>query len=69
MKGLAAVRTRLSLSQKQFGKLIGKGQSAVANYEKGLRHFSIEDAYKVMSFAKKNGVELTLEDFFPPKSS
>ncbi len=62
--GIKNIRESLGLTQKEFGALIDKKQTTVANYESGIRSPDVKTAYKVIEVAKKHGKHITLEDVF-----
>lgn len=66
---LLEIRNKLGFSQSELGMKIGKSQSAIAHYEKGIRFLSLGDAYKILDLAKKKKIKIKLEDIYPREDS
>jgi DNA-binding XRE family transcriptional regulator len=59
------IRISLGMSRKEFGEALNLTQMCIGNYENNQRDPSITIAYKIIDLAKKNKIEISLEDLFP----
>lgn len=57
------------MTQKALGEASGLGQSAIGNYEAGLRKPSLESARRIVKALRDNGVVVTLDDVFEAEPS
>lgn len=55
-------RLSLCLDRKEFAEGIGISHSSAIFYEKGTREPSFVTIRKIIAFAKKKGIKLSLED-------
>lgn len=60
------IRKKLKLPQWKFAKRLKITQSTLSHYENG-RQPPIYIAYEVIEIAKEAGMNLILEDIFPPE--
>lgn len=58
------VRNEAKMTQVEFSKSLEISQTAVTEYERGIRTPSLKVAKKIIDFAKQNKIKLTLTDIF-----
>jgi predicted transcriptional regulator len=59
---LKKLRLSLCLNQKEFAQQVGIPISSISHYESGTRKPGFSSIRKLMAFAKKNGIKLTIQD-------
>lgn len=59
------IRERLNLNQVKMANFIGITPAGLNNYEIGRRQPKLAIAYRIIDFAKVNGINITLEDLYP----
>lgn len=59
------IRAAIGMTQVEFAKAIGAGQSSISDYEKGLAIPSLKVAQKIVKVAKENKVKVKFSDLFP----
>lgn len=64
-ENLKKIRKALNLTQEDFAQELGSSQSAISEYEKGVKTPSLKVAQKIVKFAKTKKVKVTLNDIFP----
>lgn len=57
------VRVNCYLTVDEFSKEIGISRHTVYNYERGLRKPKLDTIKKIRELAKKNGLDIPIEDF------
>jgi len=57
------VRMELNLDQQHFADALEITKTAIFNYEKGIRRPKLDIIKKMRDLAKKNGIELSVDDF------
>jgi len=66
---LKALRKKAGLSQAALAKELGVGQSAVANYECGLRSLSLEQASRIVQVLRDHKVVVSFDEVFKKESA
>lgn len=52
------------MTQRELGEACGLGQSAIGNYEAGLRAPSMDVAQRIVAAVRAKGVSVSIEDIF-----
>lgn len=64
MKVLKKLRRDLGLSKTKLARDLGLTVGAIHQFENGLCNMSIHTAFKLIEYAKKHNINITLEDIF-----
>ncbi|MCP3022280.1 helix-turn-helix domain-containing protein [Cupriavidus basilensis] len=64
MNELLDLRKRLGLSQSELGSILGVGQSAISQCERGGNYLSIKHAKRLIKLAAEKGVAVTLDELY-----
>lgn len=64
-KNLKKIREQLRLTQTEFAKKIDIHQTTLCNAENDFRSLSYRACYRVIKLAKKNSIDLVIEDLRP----
>lgn len=67
MHNIKHIRLQLGDSQAQLAQELNCTQANINHYEHG-QTFPIKKAHLLIGYAKRKGVELCLEDIYPPPS-
>ena len=59
---IKALRNRAGITQKKLGDMCGLSQTAIANYEAGIRNISLGNAMKIVSALRKRGIKVSMQD-------
>ena len=59
---IKTLRNRAGITQKKLGDMCGLSQTAIANYEAGIRNLSLGNAMKIVSALRKLGVKVSMRD-------
>ncbi|MBU5379521.1 MAG: helix-turn-helix transcriptional regulator [Pantoea sp.] len=69
MNNIRNFREQVGLTQLDLAKVVGCTRGAICHYETGRRGMDIELCRKFILAFKKHGVEITIDDLFPPKAA
>jgi len=69
MNNIRLVRERIGITQSELAKVVGCTRGAICHYETGRRGMDIELCRTFISAFKKHGVEVTIDELFPPKAA
>lgn len=61
---IRSLRIRADMTQRELGEACGLGQSAIGNYEAGLRTPSIDVVQRIVGAVRAKGVDVSIEDIF-----
>lgn len=61
MTEVEKIRTRLKLNPSELGAILGITKNAIYNYANGRRSPSDSVAYRLLVFAKKQGIKTSME--------
>jgi putative transcriptional regulator len=64
--GIRAIRQKLGMTRKEFANALNVTQMSISNYENNIRYPAISIGYKILNLAKKNGLNVSLENIYPP---
>ncbi|MCS6204028.1 helix-turn-helix transcriptional regulator [Shewanella baltica] len=65
MNNISTYRKKANISQSELGKVIGKTQGAVGNYESGIRNIDLSTCWEIVKALNQSGVECSFSDVFP----
>lgn len=60
------LREKLNMSQAVLAKIIGVAQGTIASWETGHKSPSAIHIKRIIKFARKRGINPTLDDIYPP---
>lgn len=63
-ENIKKLRDNLGESQALFAKKLGVKQTTISQYEHGHKKPSVVTAYRMLKLARKQGIDLHLEDIF-----
>lgn len=61
------IRLKAGLSRASFANELKVTVAAISNYENGIRAPQIPIAYKIIRMARIYGLDVSLEDIYPPE--
>lgn len=61
---IKCLRKNLHMTQKEFAISLESSQTAISEYESGVKTPSLRVAQRILRLAKSNRVKLTLDDIF-----
>lgn len=64
--GIRAIRQKLGMTRKEFAQALKITQMSISNYENNIRYPAIGIGYKILNLAKENGLNVSLENIYPP---
>lgn len=67
LTGIRAIRLKLGMTRKEFAQALKLTQMSVSNYENNIRYPAINIGYKIINLAKRKGLNVTLENVYPPR--
>lgn len=67
MNNLKLYRVKAGVTQTDLADAIGLTQGAVSHYEAGRRLPTLDDCRLIVGAFNKMGINVTLDDVFPPK--
>lgn len=69
MNNIRTFRERVGLTQSDLAKMVGCTRGAICHYETGRRGMDIDLCRTFIAAFKKHGMEVSLDDLFPPKAA
>lgn len=69
MNNIRTFRERVGLTQSDLAKMVGCTRGAICHYETGRRGMDIDLCRTFIAAFKKHGIEVSLDDLFPPKAA
>lgn len=69
MNNIRAFRERIGITQSDLAKAVGCTRGAICHYETERRGMDIHLCRIFIAAFKEHGVELSLDDLFPPRDS
>lgn len=66
---IRTLRAKADMTQRELAEACGLGQSAIGNYEAGIRMPSLEVAQKIIAVIRSRGVDVSIEDVFPASAA
>lgn len=64
MNAIKDIRDKLGLTQNELAAKLEMTQGNVGHYEKGIQDVPVRVAKKLVSIAKANGLDMSLDDFY-----
>lgn len=69
MNYISRYRKKLGLTQTDLAKELGCTKGNISHYENGRRKADLEVCGQLVSFFNNNGINVTIDDIFPPKAA
>ncbi|CAK6616192.1 helix-turn-helix transcriptional regulator [Providencia stuartii] len=69
MNYISRYRKKLGLTQTDLAKELGCTKGNISHYENGRRKADLEVCRKLVRFFNNNGINVTIDDIFPPKAA
>lgn len=69
MNNIRTFRERVGLTQSDLAKMVGCTRGAICHYETGRRGMDIDLCRTFIAAFRKHGIEVSLDDLFPPKAA
>ncbi|EMZ5446387.1 helix-turn-helix transcriptional regulator [Providencia stuartii] len=69
MNKISQYRKKLGLTQSDLAKNLGCSKSSLGHYETGRRKVDLDVCRQLVSFFNENGINVTIDDVFPPKAA
>jgi len=69
MNNIRIFRERVGLTQSDLAKMVGCTRGAICHYETGRRGMDIDLCRTFIAAFRKHGIEVSLDDLFPPKAA
>ena len=64
MNAVKEIRDKLGLTQHELATMLEMSQGNVGHYEKGIQDVPVRIAKKLVSIAKAEGLNISLDDFY-----